>query len=108
MVLQCNNWIDTWLLRLSLEGVYILFKVVHPENLISRIKAMAPRERGKLLKDDLTNLILQILETSVPTLENFNALSIKVEGLENSCSFFQSQVVDNSASIWNLEKLMRH
>ena len=73
-----------------------------PENFVARIKTMAPRERGKLLKDDLINLILQIPESSAPSLESFNAL--KVEGLVNTCSFFQSQVVDNSASIRNLEK----
>ena len=76
-----------------------------PENFVSRIKAMAPRERGKLLKDDLINLILQLSELSAPSLESFNALSIKVEGLVNTCSFFQSQVVDNSASLRNLEKI---
>ena len=45
-----------------------------PENFVSRIKAMAPRERGKLLKDDLINLILQLPELSAPSLESFNAL----------------------------------
>ena len=58
----------------------------------------------ELLTDDLINLILQIPESSVPSLESFNALSIKVEYLVNTCSFFQSQVVDNSASIRNLKK----
>ena len=83
---------------------YCIMADLTPENFVPSIKAMAPRERGMLLKDDLINLILQIPKSSAPSLESFNALSIKVEGLVNTCSFFQSQVVDNSASIRNLEK----
>ena len=60
------------------------------------IKAMTTRERNKITKDKLLNVILEHPDSLVPSMDSFNELSCKVEGLVNTCSFFQSQAVDNA------------
>ena len=43
------------------------------------MKATGPTERDKLLTDNLINLIFQMPQPLACILENFNAMSIKVE-----------------------------
>ena len=71
---------------------------------INSIEAKTPRECNKITKEELLNVILEHPDSLVPLMDIFNELSNKVEGLVNTCSFFQSQAVDNAANIHNLEK----
>ena len=54
------------------------------------IKAMTPREQNKITKVELLNVILEHPDSLVPSMDSFNELNCKVEGLVNTCSFFQS------------------
>ena len=74
------------------------------ENFVQKIKAMSPRDRNKVSKEELINLIIQLPDESAPSIESFNNLSSRVDGLVNLISFTQSQVADNSATIRNLER----
>ena len=76
------------------------------ENFVLKIKSMPQSKRNKIPKDELLSLICQ-LPDEVPSMESFKKLNNKVEGLINTCSFFQSQAVDNSACIRNLEKTVQ-
>ena len=76
------------------------------ENVVLKIKSMPQSKRNKIPKDELLSLICQ-LPDEVPSMESFKELNNKVEGLINTCSFFQSQAVDNSACIRNLEKTVQ-
>ena len=70
------------------------------DNFVSIIKSMSPSKRNKITKDDLLNLILQLPDSpSLPSVDSFEKLSHKVEGLVNQLFFTQSQVSDISAKI---------
>ena len=74
------------------------------ENFVQKLKAMSPRDRNKVSKEELISLIIQLPDESAPSIESFNNLSSRVDGLVNLISFTQSQVADNSATIRNLER----